>query len=161
MCMKSTVNMDLNLFLNLITAVSSFITVCTIIFAVWQLRFTAWLEAQKIFTDKDFTAARGVVLAHYWQSDKEWANDDKEKVKLVCAKMDELARLIPFISEKRVLETWDDPMGKCWHVLEDFVIKERKTTKWDVKWKAFEDVGRKAFDRVKEREQQNTEIEIL
>ena len=70
--------------------------------------------------------------------------------------MDELAWLVRyrFISKNRVLNTWDDTIGKCWAVLQEFVREERKKTKWDVKQKAFEVLGEKSLKRVKERERQ-------
>lgn len=137
-----------------ITALCALVGSSVLIIAVWQFRFSTWLKAQEIFMDSAFREARGIVLTHYWQRNKGWTKDnyDGKKRALVCARMDELARLVPFIKETKVLDTWDDPMGKCWDVLQDFVNKERINTKWDVKWKAFEDLGRKALARVKVRE---------
>jgi hypothetical protein len=144
--------MEYNLF-NGVMVLCAIIGTGAVVIAVCQLYLSIWLKSQELFTDKDFTEARGVVLSHYWQENKEWTEEDNEKKRreLVCAKMDELARLRPFISETKILETWDDPIGKCWHVLEEFVKEERQQTGWDVKWKAFEDVGQKALARVRDR----------
>jgi hypothetical protein len=150
--------MNWNYFFNGVTAFFAAIGTGAIVVAVRQFYFSTWLKAQEIFTGEYFTTARGVVLQYYCQSDKVWTEENKKKRVLVCAKMDELARLVPFISKKKVLETWDDPMGKCWHVLQDFVIQERQETSWEVKWKAFEDLGKEALARVNHREnrQKNT-----
>ncbi len=105
--------MKWNLIFSSITALSALVGSGAIILAVRQFKFSTWLKAQEIFVDSDFREARGVVLPHYWQKDKLWADDEKKKRELVCARMDELARLVPYIKEKTVLETWGDPMGKC------------------------------------------------
>lgn len=141
------------------TATGVLITAAGFLFVWLQLRFNAWLKAQEIFTDPDFRKAGGVVLPHYWQPDKEWTDADKKKA-LVCAKMDELARLIPFIREKKALESWDDPFGKCWYVLQDFIEEERNKTKWLAKWKAFEDLGKKAYARVQQREKEYASLQL-
>jgi hypothetical protein len=147
--------MQWNLLFSGITALCALVGSGALILAVRQFKFSTWLKAQEIFVESDFRKARGVVLPHYWQKDKEWTDDDRKEGELVCARMDELARLVPYIREKTVLETWDDPMGKCWDVLQDFVRQERSKSKWDVKWKAFEDLGKKALARVKERERRH------
>ena len=151
--------MQCNLIFSGITAVCAVVGSSALIIAVRQFKFSTWLKAQEIFVDSDFKEARGVVLLHYWERNKEWTKDDTKKRELVCARMDELARLVPYIKEKTVLETWDDPMGKCWEVLRDFVIQERTKTKWDVKWKAFEVLGGKALARVKDRERRYEETQ--
>lgn len=152
--------MDWNLIFSAIMALCALVGLGAILHAVKQFKFSTWLKAQEIFMDSDFREARGAVLSHYWQKDKEWTDDDKEKKRrLVCARMDELARLIPYIKEKTVLYTWDDPMGKCWDVLKNFVSQEQKKTKWDAKWKAFSIIGQKALDRVKEREKRYKEYQ--
>ena len=144
------------LFFVAVTAGAALVGSTAIIIAVLQLRFSAWLKAQEIFTGRCFTKARGVVLRRYWSGEQGWTKeDDKESAKEVCRRMDELARLRPFISESKILETWDDPMGKCWSVLKDFVKKEQWTCKWPAKWRPFETLGAKALARVKEREKQH------
>ena len=70
---------------------------------------------------------------------------------MVCRKMDELARLSPYLGifglgEKLVLGTWRDPLAKSWIVLYSLVQEERdKTPGWS-KWHAFEKLGKKAMD---------------
>lgn len=147
--------MNWNLLFGAVTAVSAAAGSTAIIIAVLQLRFSSWLKAQEVFTEPEFTKARGVVLPRYWRGDQHWTKEDMESAKLVCRRMDELARLVPFISERKVLETWDDPIGKCWSVLNDMVKKEQQTCNWPEKWVAFQTLGAKALVRVKERERQH------
>ena len=150
---KENVSMGYTVF-NYIMVSCAIIGTGAIFIAASQLYLSCWLKAQEIFTDEKFREARGVVLSHYWQRNKAWTKDDEDKKtrELVCAKMDELARLRPFISWRKILKTWDDPMGKCWDVLQDFIIGEQRKTDWKVKWKAFDKLGKKAFAKVKARE---------
>lgn len=78
-----------------------------VIFAARRLDFNAWVKAQEIFTQPDFTAARGVVLPRY-RTDRlaPWTASEKDQAKLVCRKMDEFARLLPFLRRPLVLKTW-------------------------------------------------------
>ena len=93
--------MKWNLIFSSITALSALVGSGAIILAVRQFKFSTWLKAQEIFVDSDFREARGVVLPHYWQKDKVWTDDEKKKRELVCARMDELARLVPYIKENQ------------------------------------------------------------
>jgi len=135
-----------------VTAIVASIASLAVIFAWRQLRFNAWLKAQEIFTEKRFVEARGVVLVHYPDPPKQWSKGEKEDAFLVCRKMDELARLKRYLGTRKMLATWDDPLGKCWCVLKPLVLEERHTIKWKTKWDAFEHLGEKAFRRVKRRE---------
>jgi hypothetical protein len=65
---------------------------------------------------------------------------------LVCRKMSELADLVPILNKKKTFDTWDDPVAKAWVVLESFVNEERRRCDWPIKWKAFEDLGKKAMN---------------
>jgi hypothetical protein len=131
-----------------LSAVGAFIA---IVIAARQLRFNCWLRAQEIFTEDSFVKARDKVYSRLpgrpnQLTAGEWTDDDY----LVCRKMDELARLSPYLGifgsgERLMLETWLDPLAKSWIVLHSLVREEReKTPKWP-KWDAFEKLGKKAM----------------
>jgi len=137
------------------TAIGSIFTAVgavAVIFAAMKLDFNAWVKAQEIFTQTDFTEARGVVLPRYRTGKSvPWTPADKDKAMIVCRKMDEFARLIPFLRRPFVLKTWYDPIGKCWDVLEGIVLQEQQDCDWPEKWAAFEQLGKAARQRLKKR----------
>jgi hypothetical protein len=47
-----------------------------------------------------------------------------------------------------MLDTWDDPVGKAWLILEPFVKEERKGCRWPKKWQSFQDLGLMALDKL-------------
>jgi hypothetical protein len=156
--------MNWTFFLKVFTAVFAFIGSLAIIGVLRQIQLTSWIKAQEIFTDPEFREDRKMVLQRYHQKRTEWTQPEKEKALLVCTRMDEFARIVPFmrpfVREKTVLKIWGDPLGKCWHVLKNIVDEERRKTNWEEKWKAFEDLGKKAYEIVKLREEQKkTEIQ--
>jgi len=143
----------LQLVIETISALAAVVACIVIGIAARQLSFNCWLKAQEIFTEGSFTKARGRVYSRIpsgtnqssKESSKEWTDDDF----LVCRKMDELARLAPYLGffgsgEKLMLKTWLDPLAKSWIVLHSLVCEERKKTpKWQ-KWDAFEKLGKEA-----------------
>ena len=64
--------------------------------------------------------------------------------KSYAGEMDELARLVLYISKENVLETWSYPLGKSWMILEPTVRDEREKTYHPDKWEAFKDLGEQA-----------------
>ena len=142
----------MQLTLECITAVAALIGAVSLGFVAQQLWFGAWTKAQEIFVDKDFTAARRTVYARIPGNPEvksTWAADDY----IVCRKMDELARLAPYLGifgsgERLVLRTWLDPLAKSWIVLHSLVEEERKKTPGWRKWGAFERLGKKAMRKL-------------
>lgn len=123
-----------------------------VIFAARKIDFNAWVKAQEIYTHPDFTAARRVVLLRYRQDRATpWSQPDRDQALHVYRKMDEFARIIPFLRRRLVLKIWYDPIGKCWDVLESIVQQERRDCEWPEKWSAFEDLGIKARKRLRSR----------
>lgn len=134
-------------------AIATVLTFSAVFFAARQLQLEAWLKAQEIFTKDDFTKAMGKVFSHLSNDSSRWEQEDQEAGLIVCRGMDEFCHLAPYFGftksegEKKVLDVWDDPIGKSWVLLEALVMKERKKVKWNTKWNAFDDLGRKAFLR--------------
>lgn len=136
-----------------VTAVAALVGAVAVGFVAQQLWFGAWTKAQEIFVDEKFTMARGKVYARIPHNgeevDKTWTSDDY----MVCRKMDELARLAPYLGifrlgERLVLKTWRDPLAKSWIVLHSLVDDERKKTPGWPKWGAFEKLGKKAMNQL-------------
>jgi len=150
--------MNWTLIFGAVTAVAALFGSFAVFLVMMQIQFASWIRAQEVFNDCKFRKARGKVLKRYWQSEKERAELKESDAYLVCAKMDEFARVVPymkpFIRKKKVFNNWDDPIGKCWHVLEKFIDEEREKTGWEMKWKAFEILGKKAYAKVEQRERE-------
>jgi hypothetical protein len=134
----------------LVSAIGAFFAALAtggIFIAARQLRLDAWVKAQEIFTNPDFIKARAGVFQSQSRGTRPLEKDASE----VCRRMDELARIVPFLSyrrgraEKKALRAWDDPIGKAWHALEAFVSEERGKTGWTTKWEAFERLGKKSW----------------
>ncbi len=131
--------------------------------AVRQLQLEAWIKAQEIFTKDDFIKARGTVFSHLSNAGSCWEQKDQEAGFIVCRGMDEFCHLAPYFAfskiegQKKVLDVWDDPIGKSWALLEPLVMEERKKVKWDKKWKAFKELGCAAFRQLSEEKQKELE----
>lgn len=125
------------------TAVSS----GAIIFAIRQLRFDAWLKAQEIWTSDEFTKLRGNIYSRLENSEQDWSSEMEKEALTVCRRMDEFARLIPYLPKRTALEIWGIPFAKAWLILEPIVKKERIKTAWEQKWSGFEELGRSALRR--------------
>lgn len=148
----------LELTLQAIGTLAAVVGAAAILIAARQLRFNSWLKVQEIFTDEKFVKARGNVYSKLpgraEQSDKNWTDDDF----LVCRKMDELARLAPYLGlfgsgRKLIIETWKDPLAKSWIVLRPLVKEEQE--RWPEKWKAFEEFGKEAAKQLGLKEEQS------
>jgi len=130
------------------TAVAAIATVVAtggIFWAVRQVRFTAWLKAQEIWTAQAFTEARGRVFARLDTGNTQWTQADETEALQVCRKMDEFAGLIPYLPKQTALRIWGVPFAKAWLVLEPVVGRERTKCSWDDKWDAFAKLGRAAL----------------
>jgi len=119
------------------TAVASI----AIFLGILQLRFDAWVKAQEIFTEDEFVDARTKLFKRLDNPHQPWTDAERENATKVCRKMDEIARLVPFLSKKITLDAWDDPFAKAWFILEPVVREERERCDWSRKWKAFQDIG--------------------
>jgi hypothetical protein len=122
-------------------AVASAIGAGAIVFAVFQLRFDAWLKAQEVFTDEDFVNARAALFAHFDNAVDPWPLVSSEDAKKVCRKMDEMAHLRSFVGQERTLESWGIPIAKAWLLLQPTVEQERSRSHHPKKWEAFERLG--------------------
>ena len=112
-----------------ISAVATLVGACGIFSAVYQLRFHAWIKAQEIFTDPHFVDARRKVFNKQDAGNGPWEESDY----FVCRKMDEIARLEPFLPNRKILTTWSDPIGKSWVKLRNLVKEERDNIGWQKK----------------------------
>ncbi len=111
--------------------------------AVGQLWFNAWVKAQDIFTSACFVKARTAVFAHF-DDPGQRPDPNSYDAMMVCRKMDEMAHLVPFLGQKKVLREWGNPIAKAWLLLEPTVKGERERSHWDGKWRKFERLGRNA-----------------
>ena len=142
---------------NFWTAIGALATVGAIgaiVLTARQLQFDAWVKAQEIWTDDDFTNARGRLFRFLRNGDATWQQQDQDDSRLVCRKTDEFARIVPYLAltkgggVRRVLKVWADPIAKSWAILKPFVLSEREETNWSSKWDAFEALGEKAVHRL-------------
>lgn len=149
------------------TAAGVLITAAGFLFVWTQLRFNAWLKAQEIFIDKDFTKARGVVFRRLEAAEKtevpiKWNYRDKQNIaKLVCRRMDELARLVPFLPKRTALKSWLVPLAKSWKALEPVVRDEQQIMKWEGKWSAFKKLGKEAKEALDNYEPQENKTNAV
>jgi hypothetical protein len=132
-------------FWSAVSALATLAGAAAIVFAVWQLRFEAWLKAQEIWVSDDFTAARGKVFARLDNPGVPWTPEDEAVGLKLCRRVDEFVRLAPYLGRRRMLKVWGDPLAKAWLVLEPLVRKERDRTAWQTKWDAFETFGNRAL----------------
>jgi hypothetical protein len=131
-----------------VAAIAAVVGSYTVYLAFRQFQFDAWLKAQEIWTTKQFTEARGHVFARLdSHASEEWTKTDELEALEVCRRMDEFARLIPYIRRKTVLRVWGSPFAKAWLVLEPVVKRERDKSEWQEKWQAFEHLGLAALDK--------------
>ena len=130
-----------------VSSVASIMGLSIIGFVAYQLWFNAWVKAQEIFTNDDFVNARTAVYVHFDDPQHPWPDTYSRDAKKVCRKMDEMAHLLPFLGERRMLRWLNHPIAKAWLLLKPTVDQERNTTHWEEKWKAFEKLGEKAVRR--------------
>jgi hypothetical protein len=126
-------------------AIATAIGAIAIVFAISQIRFEAWLKAQEIWTASEFTNLRERIYQRLNNSNADWSNEEENKAKDACRKLDELAGLIPYLPKKIAIKAWGVPYAKLWTILEPIVIKERKLMEWPDKWKAFEKLGKSSL----------------
>lgn len=130
------------------SAVSALATVAgaaAIFFAARQLRFEAWIKAQDIWCSCEFTRDRTKVFARLGNLGQPWTAEETAVGLNVSRRVDEFARLAPYLGQRRMLAVWGDPLAKAWLVLQPLVCEERKSTEWPTKWDAFEELGKKAL----------------
>lgn len=146
-------SVDWSLGWDMVSAIATALGTAAIFFAIRQLRFEAWVKVQEIFTHPHFIKARATIFARLDDDGSRlWSADEKKAAMLVCRKMDELCRLVPYLGlvpwlgRRLALAVWDDPIGKAWFLVEPFVRAEQK--KWPTKWEAFEKLGGNAIDRL-------------
>ncbi len=145
--------------LDIVTALAASIGAVGILVAARQLQFSAWLKAQKLWTEPKFRDARGAVLKHWPDPPNDWSEDEMRDAFLVCRKTDEFARLAPFLGvapwfgRRTTVNIWYDPIGKCWKLLEKFVDDERSRCGWPCKWDAFQELGQRSLGKVEESEE--------
>lgn len=140
-------------FWSAVGAIATVGSVIVILFATNQLRFDAWLKAQTIWMDTDFTLARGKVIARLDSGNTNWTATEWDEALDVCRKMDEFAGLIPYLPKRTALKIWGVPFAKAWLILEPVVGGERAKCRWPDKWQAFERLGRSAFASLPRNEQ--------
>jgi len=128
-------------------AIATAVAALAIVLGILQLRFEAWLKAQEIWTAPEFTHARGKVFARLEEPSRTWTTEEEVEALDVCRKMDEFARLIPYLPKRTALRIWGVPFAKAWVVLGPVVARERQRTGWPDKWDAFERLGRSALRR--------------
>ena len=134
-------------------AVGIYYAARTFRYAAKTFRFNTWLKAQAIYVeDKEFYDARTYVLNKFGfdKNNPPTFNSETEReyALLVCRKMDELARLIPYVKREKIIETWGVPMGKSWMILENFIIDEiNREAPHIMKWTPFEDLCKEAVEK--------------
>jgi hypothetical protein len=132
-----------------VSAIATIFAALMIFFAIKQLRFQAWLEAQKIFVEDEFRKSRGQIFSYLAPKKDQHDEKDEEHFARVCQLMDELCRLEPYLGKSKMLSTWDDPIGKTWFVAQSWVKKERDICNWSTKWDAFEKIGTEALKKLR------------
>jgi len=126
-----------------------------VLFALKQLRFSAWVNAQEIVTDPEFTGARTRIQDRFESEEYMPTGNDKEDAKMVCRRWDQLCWLVfeGFISKRKVLRYWCVSMGKCFIIVEErwyTISREREIAKGHFdKWDAFFQLGSEAAKIVK------------
>ena len=134
----------------LIGAIVALIGVVAARCAVKTFEFNTWLKAQEIYTNPDFYKAREAVLSSWDFGQTYPANIrgyERKNAILVCQRMDELARLEPYLKEEKIIGAWGRPMGKSWLILEKFVIKGEREKDDNKKWTPFEELAGKAIKK--------------
>jgi hypothetical protein len=145
---------DLKIILDGIKTIATIVAACALFLAVRVLRFNAFTEAQKIYTDKideniSFIDARTKILSHFGYEntiESRIGKSDEKEAFLVCRMMDKLARLEPYLGKKEILRVWGVPLGKSWMILRKTVEAEQAKGQ-PKKWDAFERMGKKAMDK--------------
>jgi hypothetical protein len=128
-----------------------------------QFRLSAWINAQDIFTERDFVQNRTNILKTWDQLIEHLKNPSKKALpeidisvaKNVCRKMDQLCHLADkkFITREELFKYWKVPIGKCWIIIENkhkIVSSERsESAKHSDKWHAFDTLGKEAANIIR------------
>lgn len=136
-----------------ITAGAAAASVLLIWLAYRTLKFEAWLKAQGLFTEDQFTEARGRVFAKESPIPVGDLKTDpalKSAAGLVCRRLDELAHLFDMkvVDTRRARASWDIHFAKSLIALEPF-IEHRRTTDHDPDlWRELVSVAEAALRRV-------------
>jgi hypothetical protein len=109
---------------------------------------SALLKAYDVWMEKEFRHGLAKVIRQLQNPSGGWNEEDRREAKELCGRLDKFAQLVFYVGQDKVLELWDDPLGKAWLVLEEIVESERRSSGWTTKWKGFENIGRKAFDKL-------------
>ena len=132
-----------------IAAIATVIALRIIFLARQQLDFDAWLKIQEIWTNTEFTQARRRLFTRLDNPAKLWTSEEKQEALSTCAKMNEFSHLVVlFLDKRKMLELWDDPVGKAWLILKPLVQEERELVGWPMKWMGFEDLGEQALTKL-------------
>lgn len=148
------ISRDWSRILQAMSAIGTIAAATAIFFAIRQLRFEAWLRAQRIFVNDRFRKSRGVVFSYLTPRELTHDAETKDDFAKVCQLMDELCRLKPFLGRRKILRVWDDPIGKAWFVASKWVKREREICSWNSKWDEFEKLGKAALKRVRRKHRQ-------
>ena len=135
------------------TAIGAIGVITGIGYAALQVRLQVWIKLQQLFTEDDFTKARGAVYKLLNEDILIDENIDilqysfkddsiKDDIKTVCRKMDEFCHLSSYFP---IIKYWWNPIGIAWGLLEGVVRYEREQVDWDKKWEAFEKIGNKCL----------------
>lgn len=135
-------------FWSAVGALASVAATAGIFFVLHQFKFEAWNKCQEVFTDSDFTDARGRIFSHIKDPDVQWTDEDRKAARRVAGKMDELCRLARFFGRRQMIKVWGDPIATSWILLQWFVQQERTQTGWDDKWEAFVTIGTAAVKKL-------------
>lgn len=135
-------------------ALFTFIGLLAVLYAIRQLRLSAWVNAQDIIMKPDFVKARTTILQH-WDDPQSYIPSVQERIAalLVCRRMDALCRLIEegYISKNKVFKVWEKPLAKSWIIIEErwhIITNERIICQGhEDKWEPFNRFGREAADR--------------
>lgn len=113
-------------------------------------KFSAWNKCQEIWTAEEFYNNRRKLFSRLDNSENsDWGSDERKDALEACARMDEFTHLAEYLDREKMLDIWDDPLGKAWFILKEIVFEERKHTKWATKWKGFETIGSEALEKLK------------
>jgi hypothetical protein len=105
------------LFWSAVSGIFTAVGSIAILFAIRELRFSAWLKAQEMWNaDSTFRQARARVFQRLDALDTPWSKEDEDNALDVCRRMDEFAGLIPYLPKKTALRVWGVPFAKAWLV---------------------------------------------
>lgn len=132
-------------FWSAVSAIATLFAALGIFLAARQLRFSAWIKAQEIFTAEPFVAARKLVFSHLATPTEQWPDAHQENALLLCRRMDELCHLAPYLGRRRIIEWWASPLAKSWAAVAWLVERERAQSRDPGKWRAFQQLAEKSL----------------